>query len=491
MLVLYSPTAFAQYFTGASMGSYSGVNSLIVNPAFMTNSRYYLDVNLVGAGSFFHNNYAYLAREDYDFFRMLKPDFNFPMHDKQYGDGERPAYTLETVNTKNLLFDNRILGPSALFGYNDHFFALQTSFRSVSSFRNVPYDMANYLYYSLDYSPQHGREFEHLDPMRAGSISWTEIGFSWAYAVSKYDRDHWSIGVSAKMLLGHAAYYVYLEHLKYFVPDDENLYIRNVRGDVAYSFPVDYDNNELYNGSLVKGIGLGLDIGISYTHTIEGHSRSNHRKPCQGRFMDYKYRIGLSLMDFGSINFNDVARKYRLEDYDGVWHQIDTLGPYYTNLNYISNDISEHLCGGPDCAQVANRFRVVLPATLGAQFDYHIREYWYLSATARVPLNYTRNQVSSAYSLMVVPRMETHSFEFGVPVTMYNLLRPLMGAYVRLYNVTVGTDNIGGFLSLTDHFGYNVYFSVKLNILRGKCKRKMPRFCTGDEYRFRTPSRKR
>ena len=92
---------------------------------------------------------------------------------------------------------------------------------------------------------------------------------------------------------------------------------------------------------------------------------------------------------------------------------------------------------------------------------------------------------------MIAPRMETPEFEFGIPFTLYDMKRPLLGAYMRIYNVTVGTDNLSGFLNLTDHYGYNLYFTVKINILRGKCKRKMQRFCTGDEYRYWTPFRKR
>lgn len=483
--IIHEKPSYAQYMTGVTASSYSGVNSNIVNPAFMSNSRYFLDINIAGAGSFFHNNFAYMAREEYNFFRFLDPNYAYPMHDKEYGTGERPAYTVENKKRKQAFFSNRILGPSVMLAYNDHTFAMNTAFRSVSGFRNIPYDMANYLYYSLDYSPQHGKEYEHRDPMRTASLSWSELGFSWAWIYAKYDRAHWSLGITAKMLFGHAAYYVYLDHLKYFVPDDENLYVRNVHGEAAYSFPIDYDNNELYNGSIIKGTGMGFDFGLSYTHTVRGHSRKKYSILCQQPFHEYKYRIGVSLLDFGWINFNDVSRKYELDDYHGIWYRLDTLEAYYNNINYISEDINRHLCGSDYCALTANNFNILLPMSIGAQFDYNYFKNWFVSGWIRFPLIYSKNQVSATSGLMVVPRMETAEFEFGVPFTLHEMKSPMLGAYIRIYNLTIGTDNAAGFLNITDHYGYDFYVAIKFNLLKGNCWRRMSSFCPTGAYDFR------
>lgn len=472
--------AYSQYLTGASVGSYAGVNSLIVNPAMMANSRYYADVNIVSMGTFFHNNYAYFAREEYNMFKMINPSFQYPVHKKEYGTGERSAYTVENEALKDVFLNGRVIGPSAMMAYNDHTFAFHTAFRSVSSFTNIPYDMANFFYYSLDYSPQHGIEYEHDDPMRTASLTWSEIGLSWAYMFAKDNRHHWALGVSGKLLFGHAAYYVYMEELDYFVPDDDNLYIRDVTGEVGYAVPFDYSSNELYNGSVIKGVGMGFDVGLTYTHTKSGHSDIMYRRPCEMKFQAYKYRIGLSLMDFGWIGFNDVARKYEFENHSGEWHEVDTLEAYYTNLDFISDDITSRLYESPEDAMISNAFSMYLPFSLGLQFDYHYRNNWFISGTMRLPLRHAKNQVQASAGLMVVPRMETQNLEFGIPLTLHEFTRPMVGAYMRFYNVTVGTDNLAGFTSLTDHYGYDVYVSVKINFLKDRCKRKRPRFCTSD-----------
>lgn len=464
------------------MGSYSGVNSTMVNPALLSNSRYYLDVNVVSGGSFIHNNYAYLSKEDYDFTKFLNPSFEFPMHEKEYGQGERPAYTVENKRPKDFFVNGRVMGPSAMVSVNDHSFAIQTNFRSVNSMRDIPYDMANYFYYSLDYKPQHGYEYEHRDPIKFGTLAWSEIGLSWAYNFGKYDRDRWSFGVSAKLLFGHAGSYVYIDEMTYFAPDDDNVYVRNIDGEAAYALPVDYATNA-YNGTKINGMGLGIDLGVSYTKTYKGHSNLKYKRLCQQRFEPYKYRIGVSLMDFGYIRFNDNARKYEYHNESGYWQQVDTLTPYYDNLDFISQDVSERFCGSEECALTDDKFTMYLPSTLGIQADFHYVNNWYLSGSLRVPINLARSQIRAPWSVMVAPRIETQVFEIGTPITLYDMRYPMVGAYLRFYNFTIGTDNLGGFLNVTNHYGFDFYFSFKINFIKNRCKRKMPRFC-GDDFRI-------
>ena len=472
----------AQYISGASMGSYSGVTSVVVNPALLVNSRYYIDINVFSATSFIHNNYAYLAKDEYRFGKFFLPGYEYPMHDKEYGQGERPAYTLDNTRRKNLYANGRAMGPSVMVAVNDHSFAFHTHFRQETSFRDVPYDMANYFYYSLDYNPQHGIEYEHRDPAKFASLTWSEIGLSWDYTFRKYDRDRWSFGATTKFLLGHAGAYVYVENMTYFTPDDENIYVRNLNGEAAYSLPIDYSTNEI-SGSKIKGFGMGVDLGVSYIHTTKGHSNIKYKRLCQQRYEDYKYRLGISLMDFGYIRFKDEARKYNYENVSGSWERVDTLKPYYDNLEFISNDVNARLYEDPEDALVADKFNMYLPASLGIQVDYHYVNNWYLSSTVRLPINFAKSQVRAPSSWMLSPRMETQFFEMGVPFTLFDMRHPMLGVYMRFYNFTIGTDNLAGFMNLTNHYGFNVYFSLKISFLKNSCRKKLPRFCI-DNFRI-------
>ena len=479
-LLLRGEVLYSQYFTGSTTGSYSGVGSVMVNPALMANSRYYLDVNIIAAGSFIHNNFAYLARDEYNFFRFLSPEYEYPLHDKTYGTGERAAYTVENKRLKNMFLNGRILGPSAMLAVQNHTFAVFTAFRTVSSFRQIPYDVANYFYYSLDYHPQHGIEYDHADPIKTASMSWSELGLSYAYNFNTRARSYWAVGASARMLFGHAAYYVYLDRLRYYVPDDDNLYVNQATGDAAYAFPVDYATNDFLGNELMNGKGFAADLGVSYTYTERSHGQVKYKYLCQQRFFPYKFRIGVSLMDLGFITFNSRARHYRFEDNSGVWHQIDTLQAYYDNLDYISADINNRICGAPDCALEAEKFTMYLPFTLGLQADYHFLNAWFISVSMHLPVNYARSQVRPAGGLMVTPRYEKEVFEFGVPVTLHDFRHPLLGAYARFYNVTIGTDNLGGFVNLSHHYGFDIYVALKFSLVKDRCRKKGVRFCTDD-----------
>jgi hypothetical protein len=126
---------------------------------------------------------------------------------------------------------------------------------------------------------------------------------------------------------------------------------------------------------------------------------------------------------------------------------------------------------------VADKFSMYLPASLGLQLDYRWRKNWYVSSSLRLPVSYAKGQVRSPAGFMVSPRLETQTFEMGMPFTLYDFQHPMLGAYMRFYNFTVGTDNLSGFLNLTNHYGFNVYFSFKISLIKNHCKRKLPRFC--------------
>ena len=49
----------AQNMRGVAFGGYSGITSTLINPALMTGSKVYLDINFIGANAFVQNNMYY------------------------------------------------------------------------------------------------------------------------------------------------------------------------------------------------------------------------------------------------------------------------------------------------------------------------------------------------------------------------------------------------------------------------------------------------
>ncbi|MGE5424539.1 MAG: hypothetical protein ACM3N9_04195, partial [Syntrophothermus sp.] len=71
-LLLLFFTFFSEHLNGQDMlgttlGNYSGVNGLQLNPSLMHSSKTYLDINILSGDVFLENNYLYMRREDYHF----------------------------------------------------------------------------------------------------------------------------------------------------------------------------------------------------------------------------------------------------------------------------------------------------------------------------------------------------------------------------------------------------------------------------------------
>ena len=64
-----------QEMAGVISGNYAGVNSIYLNPAFMIDSKVYLDINFISADVFLHNNYLYLPKEDFSFFERVRQGY--------------------------------------------------------------------------------------------------------------------------------------------------------------------------------------------------------------------------------------------------------------------------------------------------------------------------------------------------------------------------------------------------------------------------------
>ena len=70
----------AQEMLGTTLGNYSGVNSVQLNPSALHNSKTYLDIQLTGLDLFFENNALYMSKSDYRFTNFFKPGYELPMH---------------------------------------------------------------------------------------------------------------------------------------------------------------------------------------------------------------------------------------------------------------------------------------------------------------------------------------------------------------------------------------------------------------------------
>jgi hypothetical protein len=469
-----------QEMLGAVLGNYSGVYGLQVNPSSMSQSKTWLDVNLLGGDIFFQNNYLYMDSKDYRFMNFFKGGYQYPEHTELYGTGDRIFYRYPNERDKTGYVSLRLDGPGAMLTWGRHAFALTTSVRSMLSMNHLPYELANFIYLGLNYRPQQNINYRDRRFFSGAELTWGEIGLSYSYVVYGRNLNKISAGISVRRLEGLAGGYVYSRDANYTVPNDSTLIVNNLDAQIGYSLPVDYDNNSLWNNRLIKGGGFAGDIGVTFTRLKRIYQRQYSNSFCGFHYEDYLYRIGLSLIDVGAIRFSTHAEQYTIDNRSSYWNNINRFD--YNSLHQLMDTVSYMFYGNSTGAYTGNHITVWLPSALSAQFDYHFLNNWYLNGSVIYGFGLVRNSVIRPSQISVTPRYESRWFEADLPVSLYNWNLVRIGLSLRFYGFTIGTDKVGWLFHMSDFTGMDFYFSIRYFLDKGICRTGAQKDCTDQEY---------
>ena len=482
ILFLFTIAAGTRSLSGQEMlgmvnSNYSGVNGLIANPSSGLNSKYWLDIHLVGAGIFAENNFLYIPQEDFWIFDLLDSDYSLP----RYGQYERPAMVLENTNIKEAYTHNRLILPSVMYANVNRGYAagLMLQSRFAGSGGNIPYDVANFGWYGLEYTAQHNIEYDDYD-IHSAALAWSEIGLNFARVVKRERFDLWTVGVTAKYLLGHAGFFVNVENVRYVVLNDSTVDIRNMNARLGYAAPLDYASNTSPGpGGYITGRGLGFDLGITFIRTPRELKRLFPDRMCSHRFEKYKYRLGISLLDVGSISFTENARKHLYDNVSHFWENANQLN--YRNLQTFIHDLSQRFYGDSLQSLTDTALRIGLPTALSIQYDHHHLGNWYFHGglTAGLPV-FGDASVRRPGQIYVMPRYETRFFEFSLPLSLYRFKTPRIGMALRFSTFTIGTEKLGTFLGMSDFNGMDFYFSIRIGFRKGFCREPKSNTPCGD-----------
>jgi hypothetical protein len=453
----------AQETPGITQGNFAGSQMVHLNPANMLQSKAFFDLQLLSAAAFAQNNFVYIPANDYRTYQALNSNVELPVYESGnnflYRGGENRRFASVV---------SRAGGPSGMLIRGDHAFALNTGVRAFTNATRVPFEIPIFGIEGLGYSPLQNIRFQNTN-LNTASMAWGEIGLSYAYAFHKSFRDHWAAGITVKRLMGHSAAFVQVEEMDYVVIDNRTINIINMNATAGLAIPVDYNDNTFPDsGPLIKGGGFGFDLGITLTRKKQGIQRYNPIRICEQPFTDYEFRLGISLIDIGSINFSNSSQLHQYENVGLLWERVDTID--FENLNTLTGQLSALFHDGDTDATLAdNSFRLGLPTALSIQFDYNFMQNWYLNTLIIHPIPLNEYSLVRPAQLAVAPRYETDWFEFGLPVSLYDYRIPRVGAFVRLGFITLGTDRLGTIFGISDIDGVDFYASVKINLRRGVC----------------------
>lgn len=469
----------AQEMPGLVNSNYSGIHGALINPSSLSNSRYYLDINFLTIGVFFENNYVFLAKDEYKFSRFLDKNGVFPTHPPE----GKVFYDYYNTKLKNGYANERLMGPSVMLNIGKHAFGITTSFRTVTSARNIPYEIAKFAYEGLDYTDQFDTNFVDDKKFDIAAISWAELGLSYAYVFKQTNREYWSGGITIKRLLGVSGAYANVKNMDYILTNRDTVTINNLNAQAGFSLPLNYETNEFQRSPVFRGGGFGFDIGITYQKMKKGHQNRSYSTICSIPYKPYEYRIGISVIDIGSITFKKNAQKLVFDDIKNIyWRGFRDIN--YSDINTAVREVSQELYGDSLKLLQGNRIKIGLPTALSVQVDYNYTGNWYLNGTLLYPLRLSEAGIARPAQIAITPRFETNYFEVNLPVSLYDFSQPRIGISARFWIFTVGTDKLGAFFNFNDFTGLDFYFAIKWSILKGHCPTNAKGYsCGNNEYK--------
>ncbi|MEI6455980.1 MAG: DUF5723 family protein [bacterium] len=467
LLLLYNYPLKGQEMLGTTLGNYSGINSIQLNPSAMHSSKTYLDIQFLGADVFLENNFLYQTKSDYRFSHFFEAGYEWPTHQESYGTEERIFYRYDNTRFKNVFSNVRINGPGAMLIWNDHAFGITTSVRNVFSAHNIPYELANFIYLGLNYQQQHNINYQDNRPFSGAEMAWMEVGLSYAYRFYARNFDMFTAAVTVKRLFGAAGAYIQSNQLDYVVINDSTMSIKNMNAQYGVALPLNYQTNAVDLDKLFKGGGFAFDVGVTYQRLREYHKPHYFTTFCSQRYEDYIYRIGVALIDVGAVRFKTNARKYSIDDRSAYWDNLTSIK--FRSVDQLLDTISYKFYGNDTAALVSDKFMIWLPSALSIQFDYHWKKHWYVNASLICGFNLSRASLSRPAELTITPRYENKWFEASLPISLYDWYLPRIGLALRFYGFTIGTEKLGGFFSMSNFTGLDLYFSIKLFFNKGNC----------------------
>lgn len=436
-LLSVSP-CIAQEKLGIANSNYSGTNSIFLNPAMSVDSKTYMQLNLAGMNAFAMTNLAYL------------PGFWLYGHDKNapYIQDVR----LNLHKTPRFAYVNAVLeGPAFVISKRNYGAGFFIRARSVTSLRAGSLLSAGSVFIQEETGAQD--VYVDLKNTRAASMSWIEYGGNFGMVVKRTRNTLVSLGANLRYLSGINLLYIQFSELNGYY-NSQLINVEQMKGRVSIAGP-----------ALNSGRGAGLGIGLTYKRMlgdVSGYYSNSVR--CNCRKIDYKYRIGFSLRDFGFIRFKQGAYATG----------ISSAGIYYANSNDTSYKAAIQKLTHTELS--TGSVLAGLPAILSGQLDWNFENNLYMNVTlAKNIMPGVLTGVQGPDLISFTPRYEWRTFEAAMPLTFMNYVHPLLGFALRYRSFVIGLDNILPFIIAKNTYGAGIYVGAGVSLFRNPACRKKTR----------------
>ena len=429
---------FAQYEMGIGNSNYAGVRGTLINPAADADPKYAFDANVLSVSVLFDNTFLYVPKGAVPAFGF-KSIIDGIIHNDKFATNYNRA---QPGKLYQVALTTEILGPSFQLALpNRQSVGFTFANRTAASVRDIPGATAENAYAYLKSPALWDTTFTDHST-RVNGMNWLEYGFHYSAVLLDDGTDQWNAGITLKYLQGVAAAYAHNTNLSYRIEDSTHLLFA---GSVDYG-RTDYDSYRHIGdyGDLNHGHGFGADIGVQFKHAD-------------------RYKIGLSIMDIGAINYNRNAAAYHLQTTEADfsnWGQLQL----HSNLA-VDRTLSAVFYNGDSArSQTGAGFRMALPTALTLQFDYKLQDHYFVNATIVKGLGHGDRQGGvqpDIYS--ITPRYESAWWDVSVPFSLvyYGAWRPRVGLAVRAGYVFFGGDAPASLLALGQLKATDFYAGVR------------------------------
>ena len=454
LLIVTSFYVKAQSYIGFLTDNYSGVHSVISNPANIVDSRFKTDINLIGGSVLIGNDYYGVNVMD-----AIKDDYDFDLD-----------ATKSPSSNNNIGAYEDVLGPSFMFNLNSNSsIAIFTRVRSVVNINEINGN-------TIDAIDDDETEDFIVNEGDFGAFgqAWGELGLAYA-KVFKNDEEHFiKGGLSLKYLQGLGSGYAYGNNVSIdYDADGTDLGGGETTGDISstgvitYGRYDDFDNDQ-YEYDVPNATGFGVDLGIIYewrpNHADYKSTNNNGDAYTHKHANKYKLKLGLSITDIGSIKYKDgIQETFDItntgvseEDFENADDFDDILNSFYTQTG----------------TEVG--YTTTLPTAI------HLNADWSFSRRFYVNLNTDFSLISKGKSnasripgvVSLTPRFESKVFSFYVPVSVIENVGLQAGAGLRMGPLYLGSGSVLSVLTSDDTKGADVYAGLKIPVYQGKPKDK-------------------
>ncbi len=481
--------ASSQQYLGIIGSNYAGTNAVYANPANMVDSRHKVFVNL-GAADMFLGNNAVRWTAPYSFAKLTSG-----LVLKKPKEIWRSSY-LEPIDNnreKNLNGLVDVRGPAIMYAIDSkQSIAITSRGRGALSATNVSPVLAKLIQYGPR-NPTMIRDANNLS-MSLNMNAFAEIGLSYGKDISLNSEEAIKVAVSVKRVIGLTNFHMIAKESAYQlsdnVPDpngtsalfDNVLNLKYLNAKYGFS-DEDLGLNDFnlspdyWASNASPGRGYALDIGLvyesrpqiqKYAYKVKGKQRWDETQN------KYDYKIGVSLIDIGRVNFNNptyVSNYEVVTDNKNVFDNQIKLFPNRRLINSINTSLNV------SASDNMNSFFSILPATFQAFFDYKVRENIYVYSTWVQNLRSVNKLGMRMPSLVsVVPRYESKWIDVAMPVSLLNdYLLLTLGISARFGPIFIGSDHLQGLFNIGNprgfdlHMGANIPIYHKLPTLSNNC----------------------